>query len=170
MSVWSAIARQGARWSWAAATRVEQPLASIGAEITRAEQALERYYEAFEQGKLSPERCEQTADASRRASTTSTPRRPNSPSRGQTTPDRRPHRPELGAVADELERVIAEAEPKKAKALLRVLIEELRVNGRAEILPTYCVIDHAVCAMSEKWRRRESNPRPRTHRAERLQA
>src|SRR5579862_154920 len=36
----------------------EQRLASIGAEITRAEQALERYYEAFEGGKLSPERCE----------------------------------------------------------------------------------------------------------------
>jgi exonuclease VII small subunit len=36
----------------------EQRLASIGAEITRAEQALDRYYEAFEQGKLSPERCE----------------------------------------------------------------------------------------------------------------
>lgn len=38
---------------------IEQRLASIGAEITRAEQALEGYYEAFEHGKLSPERCEQ---------------------------------------------------------------------------------------------------------------
>src|SRR5437016_10159907 len=36
----------------------EQRLASIGAEITRAEQALERYYDAFEQGKLTAERCE----------------------------------------------------------------------------------------------------------------
>ena len=36
-----------------------QRLASIGAEITRAEQALERYYEAFERGTLSAERCEQ---------------------------------------------------------------------------------------------------------------
>ena len=36
----------------------EQRLASIGAEITRTEQSLERYYEAFEQGKLTPERCE----------------------------------------------------------------------------------------------------------------
>jgi hypothetical protein len=35
---------------------IEQRLGSIGAEIARAEQALERYYEAFEQGKLSPAR------------------------------------------------------------------------------------------------------------------
>jgi site-specific DNA recombinase len=37
---------------------IEQRLTSIGAEIARAEQALERYFEAFERGKLSPERCE----------------------------------------------------------------------------------------------------------------
>ncbi len=37
---------------------LEQRLASISAEITRAERAFERYHEAFEQGKLSPERCE----------------------------------------------------------------------------------------------------------------
>ena len=45
----------------AARTRpeIEQRLDSIGAEIARAEQALERYYEAFEQGKLSPERCDE---------------------------------------------------------------------------------------------------------------
>jgi hypothetical protein len=58
---------------------------------------------------------------------------------------------ELAAVANELDRVIADAEPQKAKALLRLLIEELRVNGRAEIRPTYRVVTPTVCAMSEKW-------------------
>jgi exonuclease VII small subunit len=37
---------------------IEERLASISAEITRGEQALDRYYEAFEQGALSAERCE----------------------------------------------------------------------------------------------------------------
>lgn len=69
---------------------------------------------------------------------------------------------ELSSVADELERVIAEAQPQKAKALHQLLIEELRVNGRAEILPTYRVVTPAVSAMSEKWRCRESNPGPST--------
>ncbi len=65
-------------------------------EIARAEHALERYYEAFEQGKLTPERCEQRLSrlqarlddlhgqqAELAASTpheaTQAPRRPNSP-------------------------------------------------------------------------------------------
>jgi hypothetical protein len=45
---------------------------------------------------------------------------------------------------------VAEADPQKAKALLRLLIEELPVNGRKEILPTYRLVTPGVCAMSEK--------------------
>jgi len=36
--------------------------------------------------------------------------------------------------------VVAEAEPQQAKALLRLLIAELKVNGRADIRPTYRVV------------------------------
>ena len=57
---------------------------------------------------------------------------------------------ELAAVADHLETVTAEANPQKAKALLRLLIHELRVNSRTEILPTYRLATPEVCAMSEK--------------------
>lgn len=55
---------------------------------------------------------------------------------------------ELATVAQEVERVIANAEPQQAKALLRILIAELRVNGRHDIQPTYRVItpDHATTA------------------------
>jgi hypothetical protein len=31
------------------------------------------------------------------------------------------------------------------------LLDELGVNGRAEILPAYRRVTPAVCAMSEKW-------------------
>jgi hypothetical protein len=37
--------------------------------------------------------------------------------------------------------------PKQAKALLRLLIKDLRINGRREILPTYRVLNDAVCAL-----------------------
>lgn len=57
---------------------------------------------------------------------------------------------DVASVADLLEYVSAEADPQKSKALLRLLIDELRVNGRAEILPTYRLITPTVCAMSEK--------------------
>jgi len=128
----------------------EQRLASIGAEITCAEQALERNYEAFEQGKLSPERCEdrltrlqarlddlhaQEAELMLAA--------PHEATRAPTAAD-------LAEVADHLEELIAEADPQEAKAFLRLIIDELRVNSRAEILPTYRLVTPAVCAMSEK--------------------
>jgi hypothetical protein len=58
-----------------------------------------------------------------------------------------PDNADLAAVVDQLERTIAEADPKQAKALLRLLIKELRVNGRSEILPTYRIITPEVCAL-----------------------
>lgn len=78
------------------------------------------------------------------------------------TPDnagRGPTPADLAAVADQLERGIAEGEPPRTKALLRLLIEELRVDGRAQIQPTYRLVTPAVCAMSEKWSVPGSNRR-----------
>jgi hypothetical protein len=57
---------------------------------------------------------------------------------------------DLAEVADLVEEVIAEADPQKTKPLLQLLIDGLRVNSRAEILPTYRLVTPAVCAMSEK--------------------
>jgi site-specific DNA recombinase len=129
---------------------VEQRLASISAEIARAEQALERYYEAFEQGKLSPKRCdERLARLQARLEDLHAQQAelslsiPDEPGHGPTPAD-------LAAVADQLERVISDGEPQKPKALLRLLIQELRVDGRARIQPTYRLATPEVCATSEK--------------------
>jgi hypothetical protein len=62
---------------------------------------------------------------------------------------RAPSRPPTSPPSP-LERVITEAEPQTAKALLRLLIEELRVNGGG-IQPTYRLVRPAVRAMSEEW-------------------
>jgi site-specific DNA recombinase len=129
---------------------LEQRLASIGAEITRAEHALERYYEAFEQGTLSAERCEQRLT---RLQTRLDNLRAQQAELSLQAPHEGTHAPtaaELADVADQLEHVIAEANPQCAKALLRLLIEELRVNSRREIQPTYRLVTPTVCAMSEK--------------------
>ena len=53
----------------------------------------------------------------------------------------------LAAVADQLEDLVGAGDPKQTKALLRLLIKDLRVNGRSEILPTYRVVTDAVCAL-----------------------
>jgi site-specific DNA recombinase len=129
---------------------LEQRLASINAEITRADQSLERYYEAFEKGALSAERCEQRLT---RLQARLDELRAQQAELSLQAPHESTHAPtpaDLAVVADQLEQVIAEAAPQRAKALLRLLIEELRVNSRAEIQPAYRLVTPTVCAMSEK--------------------
>jgi hypothetical protein len=131
--------------------RPEQPVLAeqrraLADETRRAERALARYYAAFESGDLDTKRFEarvsaletrldalreQDADLAEKLAPQAT-----------TSPDAA----ELAAVADNLETTISTAEPRQAKALLRLLIKDLRVNGRREILPTYRVVTDAVCA------------------------
>ena len=54
-----------------------------------------------------------------------------------------PDSAELSAVTQHLDHIIAGGDPKQAKALLRLLIAELRVNSPSQILPTY---RPSVCA------------------------
>jgi len=137
---------------------IEQRLASVGAEIARAEQALERYYEAFEQGRLSPERCDERLS---RLQARLEDLRAQHAELSLSTPDeagRGPTPADLAAVADQFERVIADGQPQKTKALLRLLIEELRVDGRTQIQPTYRLVTPEVCATSEKVERAGIEP------------
>jgi site-specific DNA recombinase len=117
----------------------EQRLSSIRAEIARSEQALERYYQAFEQGSLPAERCQaRTARLDARLEELRTQEAELSLQAPQDAAPM-PTRDELGAVAGELERVIATAPATQTKALLRILIAGLRVNGKDDIRPTYRV-------------------------------
>lgn len=53
---------------------------------------------------------------------------------------------DVAEIANVLEAVASEGDPPKTKALLELLIDELRVNSRAEILPTYRLVTLEVCA------------------------
>jgi site-specific DNA recombinase len=129
---------------------------AITAEITRTERATERYFEAFEQGKLSPERCEQRVA---HLNTRLDDLRAQHAELADVATDEAANPPtpaDLATTANQLETVIANGEPEQAKALLRLFIAELRVNGRHDIQPTYRVITHdrtptaGVCATSGK--------------------
>ncbi len=122
--------------------------ASLAKEMSRVERAIERYQDAFEAGNLNPARFnERLSSLDARLDSL----------RGQdqalardlaadtpTTPDAAA----LNAVADQLGQVIETGDPDQAKALLRILIAELRVNSRSEILPTYRVGAPVVCAQT----------------------
>jgi site-specific DNA recombinase len=127
-------------------TALTEKRASLAKEIARAERAIERYHDAFENGDLDPSRFKQRLSvldarldalqdqdqALAREMDADTP----------TTPDTAT----LEAVADGLSRVVATGDTDVAKALLRILIADLRVNSRAEILPTYRIAPATVCA------------------------
>jgi hypothetical protein len=54
----------------------------------------------------------------------------------------------LGYTRNDRKELIPDAhgEPEQAKALLAILIADMRVNSRAEVLPTYYVGAPTVCA------------------------
>jgi site-specific DNA recombinase len=126
---------------------LEERRRALAEEIRRNERAVDRYYRAFEDGDLDSGRFqtrvsgletrldalrEQDAELAQHLAT-----------EAATAPDSA----DLEAVADQLQRTIAEADPRQAKALLRLLIKDLRVNGRSEILPTYRIITPEVCEL-----------------------
>jgi hypothetical protein len=71
---------------------------------------------------------------------------------------------DLTAVADQLEKVLAQGEPERTKALLRILIAELRVNSKTDIQPTYRIVTPGVCATSEKMETAGIEPAQRSRR------
>jgi site-specific DNA recombinase len=126
---------------------LEEQRRAIADETRRAERAIARYYTAFENGDLDATRFEKRVsaletrlDALREQDYELTQKLAPQP---PTSPDAA----ELAAVADNLETTIANAEPRQAKALLRLLIKDLHVSARSEILPTYRIVTPAVCAL-----------------------
>jgi site-specific DNA recombinase len=129
---------------------------AIATEIVSIERSTERYFEAFEQGRLSPERCEQRVTHLNARLEDLQAQQAELADNGTGEAAYAPTPADLAATADQLEGVIAQGEPEQTKALLRILIAELRVNSKTDIQPTYRIITPdrthtaGVCATSEK--------------------
>ena len=122
--------------------------ASLAKEIGRAERAIERYQDAFEVGDLNPSNFNERVAAlsARLDALRDRDQVLAADLSAEATPA--PDKAALGAVADRLDQVIVNGEAEQAKALLAILIAELRVKSRSEILPTYRVGAPVVCAPS----------------------
>jgi len=124
----------------------EDRRASVAAEIKRAERAIDRYLDAFENGDLDAKRFQSRMDALQAKldglRDQDQQLAHDLAAEAPTTPDTA----ELHATANALEDAIRQGNPKHTKALLRILIAELRVNSRAEIVPTYRIATPMVCA------------------------
>jgi site-specific DNA recombinase len=126
---------------------LEERRRALAEEIRRSERALDRYYEAFESGDLDSGRFQQRVSALETRLAALREQDAELAQQLATEAATAPDTADLEAVADQLERTIAEADPKQAKALLRLLIKDLRVNGRSEILPTYRIVTPEVCGL-----------------------
>jgi hypothetical protein len=126
---------------------LEEQRRALAEETRRSERALDRYYTAFETGELDTKRFEARVGAIE--ARLDALREQDHVLAEQIAAQMLPtaDTADLAAVADRLEDVVGVGDLKQAKALLRLLIKDLRVNGRKEILPTYRVVADAVCAL-----------------------
>jgi len=112
-------------------------LASIRQQLAGARRSLDRYFGAFEQGIMSAADCKERIELLRdRIEALEAEER----TIGEAGPDGLSTAPTADDVAEwarDLRVLIGSATPQQRKALIRLLIKELRVMSRKEILPTY---------------------------------
>ena len=115
----------------------ESRLASVRQEAAAARRALDRYFAAFEEGSLSPaDTRERVVRLKGRIEALEAEERSLEQTSHQsdsdvTTAD------EIAEWAVELETILRTGSAQQRKALMRMLIKELRVMSRELILPTY---------------------------------
>jgi hypothetical protein len=116
---------------------LEEQLGSTRAEIARVESKLERYFEAFEDGRLAADLFQERVRGHRDRLEALREREADLNARLATQAHTPPDGAALVGLADQLEDIVANESPEQAKELLRLLIKEVRVHGRRRIIPTY---------------------------------
>ena len=117
--------------------RIEEQLLSTRTEIARLEAKLERYFEAFEDGTLSPVDCQDRVRGHRARLEVLVEQEAELTNTLGTRAHTPPETAALTGLADQLEDVLANESPEQAKELLRLLVKEIRVHDRRRIIPTY---------------------------------
>ncbi len=140
----------------------------MGAEIRKAEEALDRYFLAFENGTMSEERCAPRIEA---LSEKLQALKARQIELSNAVEDQRvlgPSPEELAAIRSRIGHVISSGPDGARKALLQDMVSEVRVRSRRSIVPSSGSPygDHPrgrgrFDTCPDWWRRRELNPRPK---------
>ena len=111
-------------------------LARIDVEVRKADEALDRYFRAFENGTMPEQACApRIADLTKRLSELQA-RRDELAADAGDTPEAL-NEDDLRALQAHVARVIDDGEPAARKALLQALVDEIRVASRDEIYPFF---------------------------------
>jgi hypothetical protein len=127
---------------------LEEQLAT-SADIARVESKLERYFEAFEDGRLAADLFQDRIRSHRDRLETLREREADLAAQLATQAHTPPDGAALTRLADQLEAIVADENPEQAKELLRMLVKDIQVHDRRRIIPTYR-IPAAVRAIPRK--------------------
>lgn len=116
----------------------EQERQALDAEIARTDAALERYFHAFENGTMPEQLCGQRIDTlSRQLSGLKARREELTDDRQDADTVLTDH--DIAALQAEVAQTIRDGDAPTRKALLQALVGEIRVEGRDQIRPSYCL-------------------------------
>ncbi len=115
----------------------ERQLAGVRVDIHGLERKFDRYLQAFEDAKLDPEVCQQRIARHHARLQALRDQEADLAQTLATHADTQPDTAHLAALADQLDQLIATANPEQAKELLRLLVKDIRVHDQHKIIPTY---------------------------------
>ncbi len=109
------------------------------ADIQNLERKIDNYLQAFEDIKLDPDICQQRIERHHARLQALRDQEADLTQTLAAHTDTQPDTANLTALADQLDQLIATANPEQAKELLRLLIKDIRVHDQHKIIPTYRV-------------------------------
>jgi len=112
-------------------------LASIQQQLAGARRSLDRYFGAFEQGIMSAADCQERIARLRDRVEALEAEERTITEAGRDGLPAAPMPDDVAEWARDLRLLVGSATPQQRKALIRLLVKELRVMSRKEILPTY---------------------------------
>jgi site-specific DNA recombinase len=121
------------------AEETERKLAGVRQQLAGARRSLDRYFAAFEEGSLSPADCQERIAKLKARIDALAAEEASLAQRSAEGASEAPSAVDVADWAKELSTLLRSGTPQQRKALFRLLVKELRVMSREEILPTYKV-------------------------------
>ncbi len=115
--------------------RRERELAGVEARIRKAQGALDRYFQAFEQGRLREEVCTRRIEELSAELTSLDARRSDLAEEVSESPPAVPSSAELVELREDIERALRDGALPERKAVMQAVVAEIRVRDRSHIQP-----------------------------------
>jgi site-specific DNA recombinase len=117
----------------------EQELVAVEAEIRRAQGSLDRYFKAFEEGRLREGVCTRRIEELSEELTSLEARRSELAEEISESQPSVPDPAELAELVGDIKRALRDGAPPERKAVMQAVVAEIRVRDRGHIEPVFRV-------------------------------